>query len=164
MASSGAPANPGQSLPPAAPVVWDDAPLAEELARLDAECFRPAWGIETYQAWSERRDLACWVLRAGSPAQAVGWSVVQRVGAEAEVLRLGVRSAWRGKGWGRRLFEGVRERLRERGVLRIYLEVRAGNLVAQALYRSAGLRQVGRRRGYYQNPAEDAVLMALEEP
>lgn len=163
MASSGAPAGPRPPHALDAPALWDEAPSPEELARLDEECFRPAWGIGTYRAWSEREDLMCWVLRAGTPVQGVGWAVVQRAGPEAEILRLGVRPAWRGLGWGGLLLGGVRERLRNKGVVRIYLEVRAGNGPALALYRAAGLRQVGRRPGYYRDPPEDAVLMAWEE-
>jgi ribosomal-protein-alanine N-acetyltransferase len=51
---------------------------------------------------------------------------------------------------------------RERGVERIYLEVRVSNEAAAGLYRSFGFREVGRRRRYYDKPIEDALLMALE--
>jgi ribosomal-protein-alanine N-acetyltransferase len=43
----------------------------------------------------------------------------------------------------------------------IELEVRAGNLAALTLYRRFGFVEVGRRKGYYRDPAEDAVLMDL---
>jgi ribosomal-protein-alanine N-acetyltransferase len=42
------------------------------------------------------------------------------------------------------------------------LEVRAGNAKARALYRGFGFRVVGRRKGYYKNNGEDAVLMTAE--
>jgi len=47
-------------------------------------------------------------------------------------------------------------------MLRVFLEVRASNAAALALYRSAGFREIGVRRGYYQNAngSEDAITMA----
>ena len=42
------------------------------------------------------------------------------------------------------------------------LEVRASNAPAIALYMKHGFAQVGRRRGYYDDPKEDAILMTLE--
>lgn len=163
MPSSGAPPSVPLDSPPTSALVWDARPDAGELATLDAECFEPALSAAVYLDWLKFPYLRCWVLRAGSPPQTVGWAVCQRVGQEAEVLRLGVRPTLRGKGWGGVLVRGVLERLRAEGARRIFLEVRAGNAAAQALYRTAGFRETGRRPGYYSNPPEDAVLMASEE-
>ena len=46
----------------------------------------------------------------------------------------------------------------------LLLEVRESNAAARALYTKHGLREVGRRRGYYRDPAEEAVLYALLRP
>jgi ribosomal-protein-alanine N-acetyltransferase len=43
-----------------------------------------------------------------------------------------------------------------------YLEVRASNEAANALYQRYGFRQIGRRRNYYERPREDAILMGKE--
>ena len=40
-----------------------------------------------------------------------------------------------------------------------YLEVRASNEAANALYQRYGFRQIGRRRNYYDHPREDAIIM-----
>ena len=45
------------------------------------------------------------------------------------------------------------------GVRSLYLEVRESNSAARALYAALGFQQVGRRRGYYQHPSEDALLL-----
>lgn len=163
MPSPGAP----PSVPPdphtASALAWDARPDAGELAALDAECFEPALSAAVYRDWLKYPYLRCWVLRTGTPPQTLGWAVCQRIEQEGEVLRLGVRPAARGKGWGRVLLRGVLERLRAEGARRIFLEVRARNAAAQALYRSGGFRETGRRSGYYSNPPDDAVLMAWEE-
>ena len=49
--------------------------------------------------------------------------------------------------------------LMQEGVRALYLEVRDSNAAARALYGSLGFTQVGRRRGYYQHPTEDALLL-----
>jgi ribosomal-protein-alanine N-acetyltransferase len=46
----------------------------------------------------------------------------------------------------------------------LLLEVRESNAAARALYTNHGLREVGRRRGYYRDPVEEAVLYALLRP
>ena len=80
---------------------------------------------------------------------------------DAELLDIGVAPACRRQGLGQRLLDAVMAAARAQGAQRLLLEVRAGNLAAQALYQRAGFRLSGRRKGYY--PAaegrEDACLM-----
>ncbi len=72
-----------------------------------------------------------------------------------EILNVAVDPAFRRRGVGSAL---VREALSGwRG--EVFLEVRASNAAAQALYKSLGFKQVGRRPQYYSDPAEDAVVM-----
>jgi ribosomal-protein-alanine N-acetyltransferase len=47
----------------------------------------------------------------------------------------------------------------ELGALTAVLEVRAGNAAAQSLYRRNNFEFAGRRRNYYHDPVEDAVIM-----
>lgn len=83
---------------------------------------------------------------------------------ETHLLNLTVCPALHGQGLGRALLEQVARRARARGDRMLWLEVRESNAVARHLYRSAGMVEVGLRRGYY--PAalgrrEDAVVMQL---
>ena len=48
------------------------------------------------------------------------------------------------------------------GALSSFLEVRASNLAAQAMYRKFGYEETGRRPRYYKDNGEDAILMTLE--
>ncbi|MHB8736698.1 MAG: ribosomal protein S18-alanine N-acetyltransferase [Terriglobales bacterium] len=92
----------------------------------------------------------------------VGYLVMLGMLDQAEMQALAVRRALRGQGIGSALLrEGVRL-CQLRGVVRIHLEVRAGNISAQAFYRFHGFQETGRRRQYYQHPVEDAVLMVLD--
>ena len=80
----------------------------------------------------------------------------------AELESIVVSEATRRQGVGRVLCEAVIAWSRKQGVLALELEVRTGNQAAIALYSSLGFKITGSRRGYYQEPVEDAVLMRLD--
>lgn len=83
---------------------------------------------------------------------------------EAELLNIGVAAGQQRKGVGRAMLAGMLEVARKKKLRCVFLEVRASNAAALALYRSAGFIQIGVRRGYYKNGvgAEDAITMACE--
>ena len=80
--------------------------------------------------------------------------------AEGELLRVGVLPAHRRCGAGRALTATLLTTLREGGAEACFLEVREGNAAAQALYAAHGFTVVGRRKQYYKNPSEDALVMS----
>jgi ribosomal-protein-alanine N-acetyltransferase len=65
----------------------------------------------------------------------------------------------RRRGIARALLERIMAEVMEAGVRALYLEVRESNSAARALYRTLGFEQVGQRRGYYQHPSEDALVL-----
>lgn len=85
---------------------------------------------------------------------------------EAELLGIAVAAAHQRKGLGRVMLSAMLDAASVRGWRRVFLEVRASNSGAIALYRSAGFSEVGLRRGYYRNAegSEDAIVMACECP
>lgn len=129
----------GVVLERALPGTWSRSALAAELARPDHE-----------------------VLIARREGRAVGLAVVRRALDEAELLLIGVAPEARRCGLGRQLWLTVSARARAAGVERMHLEVRARNQPARDFYRSLGFREVGARRRYYQDPADDAILMTCE--
>jgi [ribosomal protein S18]-alanine N-acetyltransferase len=84
--------------------------------------------------------------------------VVSGVG-ELESVAVDVRA--RRRGVGRRLCDAVVEWCRDEGAVAVELEVRDGGEAARRLYVGMGFQETGRRRGYYRNPVDDAVLMKL---
>jgi ribosomal-protein-alanine N-acetyltransferase len=80
---------------------------------------------------------------------------------ESEITRIGVFPRFRRQGIADSLICAAREALAALGVHEINLEVRRGNLSAQALYRKHGFAEVGCRKNYYQKENEDAILMKL---
>jgi ribosomal-protein-alanine N-acetyltransferase len=81
---------------------------------------------------------------------------------DADVLTIAVGSDFRGEGTGAALLQRMLDTARERGARRVFLEVRADNPVAQALYASRGFTVVGRRPRYYQPDGVDAIVMRLD--
>jgi len=96
------------------------------------------------------------------PEHLLGFAILQFIGPEAELHNMAVDQTAKRQGIGRLLLSALIQTAQGRGVEVIHLEVRAGNAPAIALYEGLGFQRVGLRRGYYQVPLEDAVLMRLD--
>jgi [ribosomal protein S18]-alanine N-acetyltransferase len=95
-------------------------------------------------------------------AEVGGYSVMARAADEAELLNIAVAETKRGRGLGAALIARAIADAKEWGAGAMFLEVRASNAAALALYRRAGFREAGRRRGYYRRPSEDALILRRE--
>jgi ribosomal-protein-alanine N-acetyltransferase len=103
------------------------------------------------------------VLLAHAPdGSLAGFAAASWSGPEAELESIGVAPQWQRRGVARRLFRRMAGLLQERGADVVFLEVRASNQPALNLYISLGFAETGRRRGYYADPPEDAILMRLD--
>ncbi|HHX44085.1 MAG TPA: ribosomal protein S18-alanine N-acetyltransferase [Chloroflexi bacterium] len=92
----------------------------------------------------------------------IGYGGLWMVLEEGHICTLAVRAAWRGRGLGELLLAGLIERARARGAEVMTLEVRVSNVTAQNLYLKYGFRVVGRRKGYYTDNREDALVMTTD--
>lgn len=84
----------------------------------------------------------------------IGFLAIQNLVGELEITQIAIKKAYQGRGLGDQLMAQLSDRRES-----IFLEVRASNEAARALYAKYGFVQVGKRKNYYQNPAEDAILM-----
>ena len=92
--------------------------------------------------------------------QVIGYTCRWRVTDEVHLLNVAVHPERRGLGYGRELVSAVVGESEAARVRVIFLEVRAGNVVARRLYRLVGFKDLGVRRGYY-GPGQDAIVMEL---
>jgi ribosomal-protein-alanine N-acetyltransferase len=136
-------------------------PDPAELAAVDAACFPDAWDAGEYAVLLNNAVVCGWLLRDAAGA-AVGLLCFQHAWDEVELYRIAVLPARRGHGLGAWLLARLLDWARAEGMARVHLDVRAGNGPARRLYERAGFREVGRRRAYYLDPVEDAVLYAWE--
>lgn len=117
-------------------------------------------------AGRDERSLSRSVRRLLKPTpqdpSLIGYGGLWMVLEEGHICTLAVRPAWRGRGLGELLLAGLIERARERGAQMITLEVRVSNVAAQNLYLKYGFRVTGRRKGYYSDNHEDALIMSTD--
>lgn len=94
----------------------------------------------------------------------VGHAVYSQVLDEAELLDIAVDADYQRRGLGEQCMKFLMTEAQRRGAKQMFLEVRASNHAAQALYARSGFKQVGLRRDYYPGAAgrEDALLLMRE--
>ena len=118
------------------------------------------WRDQDYLQLAQEGTLL--VAEAGDSATVVGFAAFRRVLDESELGNLAVAPAHQRKGIARALLQEGMRAVQQAGAQRLFLEVRASNLPALALYRSAGFQLLYTRRDYYQAPLEDGLVMACK--
>ena len=132
-----------------------------QVAELEKICF----GTE---AWSERsvaselsNPLSLWLV-AMEGDRLAGYVGSQTVIDETDMMNVATHPDFRRKGVAEALVLELVALLREKGSHCLTLEVRASNDPAIGLYEKLGFQQVGRRKNYYRNPKEDALILRKE--
>ncbi len=137
----------------------------ERIATIERASFSDPWSFETFSAALALPHLRFLVAeetggeRGGGRPRLLGYAVALVMADEGEIADLGVAPDARRRGVARLLLERMTAEVMREGVRALFLEVRESNAAARALYASLGFAQVGRRRGYYQYPSEDALLL-----
>lgn len=129
------------------------------VAALERQCFSDPWSVEMLR--TELPDDSHEFLLAVEGDTLLGYVGLMTVLDEGYLSNVAVSPAYRRQGIAEALLGALLARARARSLSFVTLEVRASNLPAQTLYRKLGFTEVGLRRGYYEHPREDAVLMTL---
>ena len=128
---------------------------------LEHEAFSDAWSRASFeQLLDDARAL--FVVACDDQDVVQGYVVAWYVLDEGEIANLAVASAARRRGIGSLLLDSAIATARARGAVTVYLEVRDSNETARSLYASRGFVQVTRRRRYYLDPTEDALVLKLD--
>jgi ribosomal-protein-alanine N-acetyltransferase len=133
------------------------------LADLHALCFDEAWSRDAVAGVLGGPGAFGLIARAGGRAR--GFALGRAVGDGCELLAMGVLPTQRRRGLGRALLARVLARAAAAAAAAVFLEVAEDNRAARALYHAAGLRLVGRRKGYYRRrggPPMTALVLRLE--
>ena len=127
---------------------------------LERQCFADPWPEEAVAAYINGGN--CLMLCAeGEGGELLGYVGMQHVLDEGYIGNVCTAPQHRRRGVARALLAELEARSRRLGLAFLTLEARASNAAAIALYEGAGYGRVGVRPGYYQHPAEDAVIMTL---
>ncbi|MBW4486530.1 MAG: ribosomal protein S18-alanine N-acetyltransferase [Trichocoleus desertorum ATA4-8-CV12] len=145
---------------------------------LDQLCFGGLWTLEGYQRELDSPNSELLVLQTrptkpnrlgGQPVELIPtvdptaplvglgcfWAIVD----EAHITILAVHPDFQGQGLGQALLYALLQKAQQRGLERATLEVRASNQPALLLYEKFGFREAGRRRRYYEDTGEDALIL-----
>ncbi|UVF02559.1 ribosomal protein S18-alanine N-acetyltransferase [Streptococcus equinus] len=87
----------------------------------------------------------------------VGFLAISQLAGELEITNIAIKKAYQGHGLGSQLLANL-----DHVDFPIFLEVRASNTPAQALYEKFGFDIIGKRKQYYHEPVEDAIIMKRE--
>lgn len=132
---------------------------AGEIAAMEREIFSDPWSEGDISSYICREGAMCFT--ATDESGVVGYIIGTKIPPEGEIYRIAVRPDKRQRGIGYRLLSyGLKTEIGE-GVETVFLEVRSRNVPAIALYKSYGFSECGKRKNYYQNPPDDAVVMIL---
>ncbi len=155
---------------------------------LDQLCFGGIWAIEGYRReldspnsdllglWTwETDDCESGQNRAGThhppplqvPPMLIGIGCLWAILEEAHIIMLAIHPQFQRQGLGQALLLALLKSAHDRQLERSTLEVRDSNLAAVCLYKKFGFKEAGRRKRYYEDTGEDALVMwrsGLEKP
>ena len=129
-----------------------------QVEELEKDVFSDAWtkkGIADTFA-----NPQAWIMGAFEEGTLYGYLIFYYVIDEGEIARIAVRESARRQGIAGRLFDFLLSISEEHGIIRWMLDVRESNLAAIACYEKEGFLVDGKRKGFYQDPQEDAILMS----
>lgn len=131
-----------------------------QIAELEKICFSDPWS-ETSIASELNNKLSLWMVAIDNE-RVVGYVGSQTILGETDMMNIAVHPNYRKQGIGTALIVGLIGALELRGSHSLMLEVRASNISAISVYEKLGFSEVGRRKNYYRNPKEDALIMRKE--
>ena len=133
------------------------APDIDDIVHIERASFGDPWSPASFRSLLDNPHV--YFAVATDDDVVAGYVVAWFVVDEAEVANLAVAPPSRGRRIGATLLDAALDAARARGAASVFLEVRDSIAGARALYASRGFAQIGRRRGYYRKPVEDAVIM-----
>ncbi|KMZ52810.1 ribosomal protein S18-alanine N-acetyltransferase [Dorea sp. D27] len=130
----------------------------EKIAALEQQIFPDGWSHEAVRD-TYRQDNSV-LFGAFDSGKLIGYLIVYYVLDEGEIARIAVEKGSRRQGAAGHMLLKLENFCEEKGITKLMLEVRESNEAAAAFYKDYGFEEDGIRKGYYADPAEDAVLMS----
>lgn len=130
----------------------------EQVLLIEKQCHASPWSKEHFLS-SLGSSHACWVLE--KDRNIIAYAITSTILGEAELLNISVMPDMQRQGIAQAFLQALFESFDD-SIETFFLEVRASNIPAIALYQSLGFNEVGQRPNYYpaNNGREDAIIMA----
>ncbi|MBE6626841.1 MAG: ribosomal-protein-alanine N-acetyltransferase [Ruminococcaceae bacterium] len=132
----------------------------DKIYQIENSSFTDPWSYKSFEEAIFSPNTTIYVVNSSS-GDVLGFSCLLIIDYEAEILNIAVDGNYRKQGIGRLLAEHMINICISKEVEDIFLEVRDSNTAARGLYEKVGFKQIGRRKNYYSNPTEDAIMMKL---
>lgn len=138
----------------------DDLP---DIMSIEQDSFTTPWTEEAFINELTNNMFAQYMVMEYQ-GKVIGYGGMWIIVDEAHITNIAILTPYRGQGLGKRLMHELQKTARFLGAVRMTLEVRASNEIAQRLYRRYGFEAAGIRPGYYSDNQEDAVIMWADLP
>ena len=132
----------------------------DDILQIEHGSFTDPWSKSSFEEAINSDNITVYSVTDDN-GNMVGFSCLLMIDYEAEILNIAVDRNSRNQGIGTLLATHMINICRSNGVEDIFLEVRESNVSARALYVKLGFAEIGKRKKYYSNPTEDAILMKL---
>ncbi len=152
------PANSSSKFAPTYAIRSMEADDLSQVMEIEHASFTAPWTLDTFKGLLRHPDV-CLLAAVADGDIVYGYAAMWFAGREAKLGDLAVGSEYRRRGIGRSLLLAALKDAKARGTRSVFLEVRESNEVAVAMYEAQGFEVIGRRAGYYELPAEDALVM-----
>jgi ribosomal-protein-alanine N-acetyltransferase len=120
------------------------------------------WSEQQYKdAFSNKGPSRLLLAAEATPTQILGFLVGQHIASDWELENIVVAPELQRAGTGHLLLTALIETAKRTNSEAVFLEVRESNRAARGLYEKCGFRHTGRRKSYYSNPLEDAIVYRL---
>jgi ribosomal-protein-alanine N-acetyltransferase len=129
---------------------------------IESRVYPRPWSMSLFISEMAQRGTRSYIV-AKHRGEVVGYAGMMFTGFEAHITNIAVDPDWHGAKIGSRLLLTIVTEAMARGAQRVSLEVRITNKVAQAMYEKFGFSVTGRRKGYYIETNEDALVMVVED-
>lgn len=132
-----------------------------DVLKIEKTCFSMAWSKDSFMG-ELKTDDSHFTISIDDNGDITGFCILRLFGEEAEIFNIAVLPKNRRNHIAEELLEEALSFAKTNGAFSVYLEVRASNEPAKKLYEKVGFNKIGIRRGYYDMPPEDAILMMWE--
>ncbi len=132
----------------------------EAVGEIERRNFSVPWTVDDFEGSIVQDNYRLYVC-VSDDDEIIGYSSFYFVVDEAEIVNIFVREDYRKSGIGKALIEKMIEEARNQNVKNMFLEVRKSNEPAKGLYKKCGFSDVSIRKGFYEKPTEDAIVMRI---